>query len=100
WGDDAIALQTGQHVYMGSGNVIDFDSYGRYGVCDFDGDAIDDLFLATRAGFWFSSGGEFPWSYLGPQKDDPRNIRLGYFDDDLRCDVIADSFGQWVISSG
>ena len=69
WGDDAISLQTTQNVDIGPGNVIETDTYGRYGVCDFDADGIDDLFLATRAGFWFSSFGEFPWSYLGPQKD-------------------------------
>ena len=71
-----------------------------YGVCDFDADGVDDLFLATRAGFWFSSFGEFPWSYLGPQKDKLENLRLGYFDDDKRCDVLAEDRGNWVISSG
>jgi len=27
-------------------------------------------------------------------------VRLGYFDDDARCDVLAEQGGQWVISSG
>ena len=62
WGDDAIALQTTQNVDIGPGNIIETDTYGRYGVCDFDADGVDDLFLATRAGFWFSSFGEFPGS--------------------------------------
>ncbi len=100
WGDDAIALQTSQHVEIGAGNIIETDTYGHYGVCDFDGDGIDDLFLATRAGFWFSSFGEFPWVYLGPQKDQFSNVRLGYFDADQRCDVLAEEGGAWVISSG
>jgi hypothetical protein len=100
WGDDAIALQTTQNVHIGSSNIIETDTYGRYGVCDFDADGIDDLFLATRAGFWFSSFGEFPWWYLGPQKDKLGDIRLGYFDADERCDVLAEDRGAWVISSG
>ncbi|EHK53773.1 FG-GAP repeat domain-containing protein [Allomesorhizobium alhagi] len=100
WGDDAIALQTTQNVDIGAGNIIETDTYGRYGVCDFDADGIDDLFLATRAGFWFSSFGEFPWAYLGPQKDKLSDIRLGYFDADQRCDVLAEDRGAWVISSG
>ena len=100
WGDDAISLQTTQNVDIGPGNIIETDTYGRYGVCDFDADGVDDLFLATRAGFWFSSFGEFPWSYLGPQKDKLENLRLGYFDDDKRCDVLAEDRGNWVISSG
>jgi hypothetical protein len=100
WGDDAIALQTTQNVDIGPGNIIETDTYGRYGVCDFDANGIDDLFLATRAGFWFSSFGEFPWAYLGPQKDKLSDIRLGYFDADQRCDVLAEDRGTWVISSG
>jgi hypothetical protein len=100
WGDDAIALQTTENVEIGPGNIIETDTYGRYGVCDFDGDGIDDLFLATRAGFWFSSFGEFPWVYLGPQKDKLSDIRLGYFDEDNRCDVLGEDRGAWVISSG
>ena len=100
WGDDAISLHTTQNVHIGPGNLIETDTYGRYGVCDFDADGIDDLFLATRAGFWFSSFGEFPWSYLGPQKDKLSDLRLGYFDDDTRCDVLAEDRGAWVISSG
>jgi hypothetical protein len=58
------------------------------------------VFLPSRGGFWFSSSGEFPWSYLGPQKDKWADIRVGYFDDDARCDVLAESDGRWVISSG
>jgi hypothetical protein len=103
WGDDAIALDDRDDldvIKLLPGNVIDFDSYGRYSVCDFDGDGIDDLFLATGKTWWFSSFGEFPWSYLTERTERLDQVRLGYFDNDLRCDVVTESGGQWVIASG
>ena len=87
-------------IQLGPNNTIEFDSYGRYGVCDFDGDGIDDLFLATGQTWWFSSFGEFQWTYLSPRTERLEQVRLGYFDDDQRCDVLTESGGEWVISSG
>ncbi|MEO8506225.1 MAG: right-handed parallel beta-helix repeat-containing protein [Betaproteobacteria bacterium] len=100
WGDDAVHLNTTTNVQFGPGNVIDVDTFGEYGVCDFDGDGVDDLFLATGATWWFSSFGEFHWSYLSLKKERRHQVRLGYFDGDLRCDVLAERNGQWMISSG
>lgn len=100
WGDDAIHLATNQNVYIGPGNVIDSDTYGKYGVCDFDGDGVDDLFLATGVSWWFSSGGEFPWSFLSAQTNGLKQVRFGYFDNDQRCDVLAEQNERWEISSG
>ena len=99
-GDDAINLYTRENVEIGPGNVIDFDSFGRYGVCDFDGDKVDDLFLATGATWWFSSSGEYPWTHLSAKKQRLNEVRLGYFDGDLRCDVLVERDGLWLISRG
>ncbi len=103
-GDDAINIydrdDLGERIQLGPNNDIDFDPYGRYGVCDFDADGIDDLFLATGRTWWFSSAGEFPWSYLGRRNERLGQVRLGYFDDDQRCDVLTESAGEWVIASG
>lgn len=101
-GDDAIHIENRNDrdvIKLGPNNRVDFDSYGRYGVCDFDGDAIDDLFLATGKTWWYSSFGEFQWSYLSEQIERLNEIRLGYFDDDKRCDVLTQSGAQWVIAS-
>lgn len=104
FGNDAINLDTWEKVEIGPGNVnnnvINFDSFGNYGVCDFDGDRIDDLFLATGATWWFSSAGEFHWTYLNAKKERLDQVRLGYFDGDRRCDVLTERDGLWVISSG
>jgi hypothetical protein len=98
--DDAINLYTTDNVIVGPDNHYGVDTFGQYGVCDFDGDGVDDLFLATGATWWFSSSGNFQWSYLNDKTERLEQLRLGYFDDDLRCDVLADHNGQWMISSG
>jgi hypothetical protein len=96
--DDAVNLYTEENVVKGPASFS--DSFGNYGVCDFDGDGVDDLFLPTGATWWFSSFGEFQWSYLNAKKERMDQVRLGYFDNDLRCDVLAEHNGQWAISSG
>lgn len=100
WGDDAVYLSTTDNVELGPGNLIETDTFGDYGVCDFDGDGIDDLFLATGATWWYSSYGEFPWSYVAARTERLKEVELGYFDGDLRCDVLADRSGVWSIASG
>ena len=71
-------------------NISHFDSYGHYGVCDFDDDGIDDLFLATGETWWYSSSGEFQWTYLSQHTERLDQVKLGYFDDDSRCDVLTE----------
>jgi hypothetical protein len=103
WGDDAVHVDDRDDldvIHLGPNNAIEFDPYGHYGVADFDADGIDDLFLATGQTWWFSSYGEFPWSYLSDRTERLDQVRLGYFDDDLRCDVLTESGREWFIASG
>lgn len=82
-------------------NLYNVETFGRYGVCDLDGDGIDDLFLPTGVTWWFSSKGTYPWTYLKQDDSAPKNLRLGYFDGTTRCGVMADTdTGIWRISSG
>jgi hypothetical protein len=76
------------------------DTYGEYGVCDFDGDGTDDLFLATGASWWFSSAGRMHWVYLNAGQERLHQVGLGDFDGDGRCDVFAVNGSQWKISRG
>ncbi len=100
-GDGAVYRKTETNTHIGTGNQSKVDTFGEYGTCDFDGDAVDDLFLATGRTWWMSSYGEFPWSWLADRTERLRDVRLGYFDGDNRCDVLAqETSGAWVISSG
>ncbi len=82
-------------------NRYNVETFGRYGVCDLDGDGIDDLFLPTGVTWWFSSGGEFPWTYLKRDDSELKNLRPGYFDGTTRCGVMTDTdTGIWRLSSG
>lgn len=99
--DDAIQLQTQDNVMVNGSNRYNDDTFGRYGVCDIDGDGLDDLVLMTGVTWWFSSAGVYPWSYLKPDPALLKDVKLGDVDGDQRCDVIKDGGnGKWMIASG
>jgi len=82
-------------------NRYNVETFGRYGVCDLDGDGIDDLFLPTGVTWWFSSGGKHPWTYVRQDDQDLKNLHLGQFEGATRCGVVSDTgTGIWRISSG
>jgi hypothetical protein len=107
-GSDAIHLNTNENVNIPPGsdpdhNILNTDTFGEYySQCDFDGDGVDDLFLATGATWWFASAGKFHWSFLNTSSKRKKDLRFGYFDGDDRCDVLTESggSGRWQISSG
>jgi hypothetical protein len=96
--DDAIT-QTEDGLYP-FGNLTGIDTFGEYGVCDFDGDGRDDLFLATGQSWWYSSAARSHWAFLNKSATRLQEVALGYFDDDDRCDVFTRSGNEWRISSG
>jgi hypothetical protein len=58
-------------------------------VGDFDGDGADDVFLATGAAWYYSSGGQAEWRYLNRMPEVTSNLLLGDFDGDGRTDVLT-----------
>ncbi len=58
-------------------------------VGDFDGDGLDDVFVGTGAGWYFSSGGQSEWRFLNRRPEHASQLRFGDFDGDGRTDVIA-----------
>jgi hypothetical protein len=58
-------------------------------VGDFDGDKIDDVFLATGAVWYYSSGGQAEWRYLNRASEPASALLLGDFDGDGRTDVLT-----------
>jgi hypothetical protein len=68
-----------------------------------DGDGVDDLVLMTGTTWWSSSGGQFPWHFLRADSHRTDQVRLGYFNDDARCDVLSEHptiQGLWFVSRG
>lgn len=87
--DDAITY-TESAPFVGPGNQFGVDGSAQLGSCDFDGDGINDSFMATGATWWFSSGGQGAWTFLRASTRFLSDVGLGYFDGDLVCDVAAD----------
>ena len=100
----AFEATTGKkNISLGKGltaNVLGYDSYGKYGICDFDGDGKDDLFLATGVSWWYSSSGEFQWTFLKQATERIDQVRLGYINGDNRCDVLAANGNSWEVAYG
>jgi FG-GAP-like repeat len=69
-------------------------------VGDFDGDGVQDLFLATGTAWYFSPGGAREWRFLSAKTDTIDQLLFGDFDGDGRTDVVAIHDGQFVVSWG
>ncbi|MBX3191205.1 MAG: right-handed parallel beta-helix repeat-containing protein [Labilithrix sp.] len=72
------------------GNVFGYNGKLQLGTCDFDGDGVNDSFMATGQSWWYRSGGAGPWEFLNASTKKLSEISLGFFDGDNRCDVRAD----------
>lgn len=95
----AIALNRDDNVTV-TNNATEVDSYGQYGVCDFDADGVDDLFQATGVTWWYSASGKFPWTYLNLRTERVNQLQMGEFDATQGCDVLVEQDGGWVLFSG
>ena len=92
--DDGIlreyaVAQTESGLFLGN-NQARVNGMNELSTCDFDGDGINDLFLATGQTWWYSSGGDKPWVYLNTSTKHRSQVSLGFFDGDNICDVSVD----------
>jgi len=79
--------ESGLHA---SNNLVGVNGMNELGSCDFDGDGINDSFLATGQTWWYSGGSGIPWVYLNTSKKRRAEVTLGFFDADNICDVWVD----------
>jgi hypothetical protein len=86
----ATAVEQTQTGLFTSDNLVGVNGMNELGTCDFDGDGLNDTFMATGATWWFSSGGDRPWVFLNTSTKRRAEVTLGQFDGDNRCDVLAD----------
>jgi hypothetical protein len=80
--------QTGLHQ---SGNITGLNTFNNRKRCDFDGDGLEDDFIATGVTWWYASsamGGR--WTYVAQSATGINAITLSDVDHDGFCDITAD----------
>ncbi|MCP4961351.1 MAG: hypothetical protein GY925_19065 [Actinomycetia bacterium] len=75
------------------------DARHSVGVGDFDGDGRDDIFLATGAAWFISSGARSEWRYLNSSKTLLDDLVLLDHDGDGMTDVARRSATGWQVAS-
>lgn len=74
---------------------------GQLAVGDFDGDGVQDIFLATGTSWFYSPGGKAGWVYLnGGKTDNIKDLLFGDFDGDGRTDVVGINGNNIMVSWG
>jgi Right handed beta helix region/FG-GAP-like repeat len=82
-------------------NQFETDTSWSVAVGDFDRDGRDDLFQATGAAWYYSSGGVTEWRLLQAGRTESIDqLRFGDFDGDGDTDVFTAADGEWRISRG
>jgi hypothetical protein len=87
------------NIYV-SGNHLYDDARASISVGDFDGDGIDDVFLATGAAWYYSSGARSEWRFLNKSAFRLEDLVLTDYDSDGKADVLRKSRGSWLVSRG
>jgi hypothetical protein len=87
---DAITqAETG--LVIEPGNISNYNGKVDWNLrtCDFDGDGVNDTFMATGQNWWLRSGTTAPWTFLNASAVRVAALEVGHFDGDNRCDVRA-----------
>ncbi len=82
--------QTESGLVEEPGNIYGYNGKQTLGTCDFDGDSVNDSFMATGQTWWYRSGTTGPWEFMNASTKILAELELGFFDADNRCDVFAD----------
>jgi hypothetical protein len=72
----------------------------RLGGGDFDGDGVNDLFLATGAAWYYAPAGQTEWRFINAQPEKIGGLLFGDFDADGRADVLTLRESGWFVSWG
>jgi hypothetical protein len=79
-------------------NQYDVDTSDELGVGDFDGDRVSDVFMATGAAWYYSSGGQTEWRYLNASSTRLSELTLADFDGNGTTDVLMQSGSDLLLS--
>jgi hypothetical protein len=94
--DDAVKWTEGAPVVQD--NLTGRTTYYGLQTCDFDGDGIKDVFIATEQTLWYcpapsdcvtaTGSGKASWVYLNSSTKRTDQLSLGYFSGGRVCDVV------------
>ncbi len=77
--------------------ISPFDPLGKG---DFDGDGLEDRFMATGAAWYYSLGGQTEWRFINAQPEKISYMLFGDFDADGRTDASTLRESAWFVSWG
>jgi hypothetical protein len=80
-------------------NAYNAETSEDLAVGDFDGDGLDDVFLANGTAWWYSSAGRTEWRFLRASPLRIAQLGFGRFDSDARTDVVFSTGSEWLYSS-
>ena len=96
---DLIFNEDIERVYRGP-NAYNTDPSTGLATGDFDADGRQDVFLATGASWYYSSGAQTEWRFLSPTTAKIPTLRFGQFDSHPATDVFTQIGTRWFYSSG
>ena len=83
-----VAVPPGTLFVEANGNYFSSSNpTSRLGVGDFDGDGVQDLFLATGTAWYYAPQGSAEWRFLSAKTNPIGALIFGDFDGDGRTDV-------------
>ncbi len=87
---DADSTSTPVNFDITSNNAFGVDDPSlNLAAGDFDGDGIDDVFMGTGVGWYYSSGGQSEWRHLRRATELASELRFADLDGDGRTDVVT-----------
>ena len=90
----------GDYVNTAGNDFKSSNPTGRLGVGDFDGDGIEDVFLATGAAWYYAPQGSADWRLLSAKTVRINALIFGDFDGDGRTDVATLNGNKLEVSWG
>ena len=98
--DLAVSQVFDEHNQFGNSSPAYANPGALLAVGDFDGDGVQDLFMATGTAWYYAPGGTAEWRFLNAQSYQVGSLLFGDFDGDGRTDVVVKDGNRLLVSWG